>query len=371
MTEKKLPEILFIVQLPPPLHGASMMNRYIVNSKLIAGNFNSDTVNLHFTETVQDLGRFTFGKVFKTFVYAFEIIKKVLKHKPDLVYFNLTPKGFAFYRDAFYVFILKALRRKIVFHLQSKGIKENTSSSALKKLLYKIVFKNTSIICLSPRLTDDFNDIYTGRPFFVPNGIEVQMPVIDPKPESDDYVPRILYLSHYLKTKGILVLIEALSLLKERGYRFSARLTGPPADLSIQDLEAELSDRKLDGMVEVTGPRYGEDKFREFQNADIFVFPTYYEVFGLVILEAMQFRLPVVSTLEGGIPDIILENETGFLVEPQNPGMLADRLSVLLKDKDLRQRMGQEGYKRFLANYTIDKFENNICETIHSILNAS
>ena len=145
MPDKESPRLLFIVQLPPPLHGASLINSYILNSNLIRSNFNIETVNLHFAESIQELGKFSIKKVFRTFIYCFEIVKKVIKHKPDLVYFNLTPKGFAFYRDAFYVFILKLLRRKIVFHLQSKGIKENIRQSNIKKQLYKLVFKNTDI----------------------------------------------------------------------------------------------------------------------------------------------------------------------------------------------------------------------------------
>jgi uncharacterized protein len=92
---------------------------------------------------------------------------------------------------------------------------------------------------------------------------------------------------------------------------------------------------------------------------------------GIVFLVAKNDRKVFIATgygLEGAIPDIIVENETGFLVEPQNPYMLADKLSVLLNDKELRIRMGQEGYKRYLANYTIDKFEKNIFDTIQTIL---
>jgi glycosyltransferase involved in cell wall biosynthesis len=59
---------------------------------------------------------------------------------------------------------------------------------------------------------------------------------------------------------------------------------------------------------------------------------------------------------------------TGFLAEKQNPGALAEKIRLLLDDSSLRLKMGQEGYKRFLGNYTIDRFEYNICETIKTIL---
>ena len=368
MSDRKLPGLLFIVQLPPPLHGASLMNSHILKSNLLKNNFSIEIVNLHFAESIQELGKFTFEKLYRTFLYAFEIVKKVIKHKPDLVYFNLTPKGFAFYRDAFYVLLLKILGKKIVFHLQSKGIKENTSTSIIKKSLYKWVFRNTSIICLSPRLTEDFDDIYKPTPFFVPNGIEVQENNDGIESKPDNSVPMIMYLSHYLISKGVLVLIDALAILRERGCLFNARLIGPPADLTIKDLETAVAGKNLTDQVKVVGPKYGDDKFLEFRNSDIFVFPTYYEVFGLVILEAMQYGLPVVSTLEGAIPDIVVDNETGFLVGVKNPVMLADKLEILLNDKELRLRMGKEGYTRFINNYTLDKFESNILETINTIL---
>jgi glycosyltransferase involved in cell wall biosynthesis len=371
MPDKKLPRLLFILQLPPPLHGASLMNSYILNSKLLKGSFSIETVNLHFAESIHELGKFSPAKVLRTFIYCFEIVKKVIKHKPDLVYFNLTPRGFAFYRDALYVFILKLLRRNIVIYLQSKGIKENIRKSNLKKHLYHMVFNNTRIICLSPRLTDDFQEVYNSTPYFVNNGMEIQPRNSNPEEKPKDCVPQILYLSHYLRSKGILVLIESLNILKRNGYKFNARLIGPPADFTIKDLENLMVENDLNDMVQVVGPRYGEDKFLEFRKADIFVFPTYYEAFPLVLLEAMQYSLPVVSTFEGGIPDIVVDNETGFLVETHNSGMLAEKLGILINDRELRLRMGKKGYDRFLNKFTIDKFESNMFETIQTILDAS
>jgi glycosyltransferase involved in cell wall biosynthesis len=82
----------------------------------------------------------------------------------------------------------------------------------------------------------------------------------------------------------------------------------------------------------------------------------------------MQFGLPVISTFEGSIPDIVINNETGFLVETQNAQMLAEKIAILLKDKDLRIEMGKKGYERFINNYTLNHFENSMNKTFWKIL---
>lgn len=361
------------MQLPPPVHGASLMNSYVINSEILRKNFDIDIVNLQFATSIKELEKFSIRKVFKAFYFGFEIIKRVIINRPNLVYFTLAPKGLAFYRDAFYVFLLKLLKRKIVFHLHGKGIKKNVENNFLKKYLYKCVFKNTHVICLSKILIDDISEVYNSTPFIVPCGIQVQS--IDHNKAThrlNKSVPQILYLSNYIRSKGILVLIEALSILKSQKYDFSARFVGAPSDLTVEMLEKIIGDYNLTEFAEVIGPLYGEDKFMEFQRADIFAFPTYYmnETFGLVNLEAMQYSLPVISTFEGGIPDIIIDNVTGFLVETQNVQMLADKIAILLKDKDLRIKMGKNGYERFINNYTLNHFENNLKNIFQTILNS-
>jgi glycosyltransferase involved in cell wall biosynthesis len=213
-------------------------------------------------------------------------------------------------------------------------------------------------------------DVYKSTPFIVPNGIQIQPEIKEKKIQKNGSIPQILYLSHYIRDKGILILIDALKKLKNQGNIFNARLVGAPMDLKIEFLQSLVNDQNLSSCIQITGPLYGDDKITEFQKADIFVFPTYYlnETFGLVNLEAMQYSLPVISTFEGGIPDIVIDGETGFLVEAQNSEMLAEKIDILLKNKNLRMRMGKKGYERFINNFTLNHFESNLNKTFQSIL---
>jgi glycosyltransferase involved in cell wall biosynthesis len=156
-----------------------------------------------------------------------------------------------------------------------------------------------------------------------------------------------------------------------QGYKFKARFVGAPVEITIEFLKNVLNNKELSEFVEIVGPLYGNDKVLEFEKADIFVYPTYSDAFPLSILEAMQFGLHVISTIEGGIPDMVIDNETGLLVEPNNVQMIADKIAILLKDEKLRRKLGRKGYDRFMRNYTFSHFENNMNQVFNSILGVS
>ena len=79
----------------------------------------------------------------------------------------------------------------------------------------------------------------------------------------------------------------------------------------------------------------------------------------------MSYGLPCISTNEGAISEIIDDGKTGFIVDKDNPQMLAEKLEVLIKDAALRQEMGNAGKKKFEEGYTLEIFEHNIFNALH------
>src|SRR6185295_13409600 len=107
-THKK--RILFFVPLPPPIHGPALRNESLIKSEIIQSYFELDVLPFSFAVETSDLGKFSWIKIWKSIVRAFEIFFKLIKNRPHLVYLNPSLYGFAMYRDWFYTLIFKTFR---------------------------------------------------------------------------------------------------------------------------------------------------------------------------------------------------------------------------------------------------------------------
>jgi glycosyltransferase involved in cell wall biosynthesis len=361
-------KVLLVIKLPPPVTGFTVVNEQVARSEVIKSKFDLKIINLnfHFSHNIPILKHLT--QAIKFLYYNILLLQNLVLYKPDLVYFTISPVN-QFNRDFSFVLLLKIFRKKIIYHLHGKGIKEVVKNS-IKKNLYKFAYRNIEVICLSPLLAYDIEDIFKGKPFFVGNAILNKIKDYQIENRNRNPIPRILFLSNFILSKGIIDFIDALAILKSRGLEFSCILTGQEMDISYKEVNCLLVKKGLSNVVEITGPKYEEEKTKALIESDMLVFPTYYETetWGLVILEAMQASLPVISTNEGAIPEIIDDGVTGFIVEKRNIEAIAQKIEVLIKNKELRIRMGKAGRKKFLQKYTLDTFEKNMVHVFNEIL---
>ena len=213
-------------------------------------------------------------------------------------------------------------------------------------------------------------------PTLRPLGIDVTRFATEHPPFGTPGRPTILHPARLLPWKGVHVTVQALAILAGRGV--DARLVVTDT-ARIADLEDELSEYRsqvlalvrhlgLGGSVEMCAVPYSAMPGL-YQDADVVVYPTVaQEPYGLVPLEAMAAGRPVVATRSGGIPETVVDGVTGWLVEPGDPGELADRLADVLANPVGAVRMGAAGRDRVVQYFDLERY---LDETLDSYRLAS
>jgi Glycosyltransferase len=280
----------------------------------------------------------------------------------------LTTTGTAFYKDVLFIVLLRLFNIKRVYHLHNKGI-SLYQSQKLNYYLYRFVFNDADVILLSKYLRNDIQKFVTETHIHIcPNGIASCAAEINYQHlKSGDPPIRILFLSNLIESKGVFVLLEACSILQKKGIPFQCVFIGGEGNVDASRFNEKVVLMGLSDRIVYRGIKYGEEKISAFAEADIFVFPTYYECFPLVLLEAMSASLPIVSTFEGGIPDIVEDGVTGFLVPQKNAELLADKLELLILNPSLRKEMGCAGRKKYESQFTLEHFEKNLCTILQKL----
>ncbi|MGZ8556849.1 MAG: glycosyltransferase family 4 protein [Chitinophagaceae bacterium] len=352
--------ILFILHLPPPVHGAALMGAYVKSSKEVRDNFDCHFINLSASKSIGSIGKLGMKKVLFFFQLLLSTTKALLKKNYDVCYVTITSHGTAFYKDLFVVTILKIFRKKILLHFHNKGIIEGSAANNINNYLYKFVLggKKTRVVLLSPFLYYDIKKyVEPSRVYYCANGIPAPGMPDDVSEKKLAGPVRILFLSNMMMAKGVFVLLDACVLLSKSNISFECHFVGDWLDISETTFDQKVKELHLSGKIFAYGKKYGQEKNAFYQQSDIFVFPSLDEAFPLVLLEAMQFKLPIVASDVGGVQEIVIDKQTGFVVQRNDAEALACKLLSLIKDASLRNSMGISGKKRFEDNFTLEKFE--------------
>ncbi len=360
---------MFVVPLPPPVHGSNLMNQCVLNCDSLYELFDVKVLPLHYACSIGDIGKVRFKKGYLFIKYAINIFAYIYRFRPDAVYFVPAVTGVSFLRDLLISLIIKVSGIEIIYHLHGKGFKEK-SRNPIKKIVYKLFFKNAKIILLSKRLFSDISDVAEKKNCrYLANGIKAEFNNFSFLRDEDNGKPKILFISNLHESKGPLILLEACYSLKKWGKKFEAVFIGNcSASISKDSFESKIKKMDLEDCVRFLGPKYGDEKLDYLLAADIMAFPSMRDAFPLVLLEGMAAGLPIVSTREGAIPDIVDEGVTGFLVEKADSGMLAEKLRLLIEDPAKRKAMGKAGKNKFRNNYTVQSFYKNFINILEDFI---
>jgi len=166
----------------------------------------------------------------------------------------------------------------------------------------------------------------------------------------------ILYVGYLQKCKGFDILIRALETIGRRYTDWQLTVVGNTNFLySYAKNCLDLINRfGISDRVNFLGRVNGDDLEEIYRSADIFVLPSIREGYGMAIKEAASYGLPIISTNVGGIPEIVEDGKSAILVEPGDVEGLRDALVKLMKDKDLRKRLGDSALKTVDFDYNWD-----------------
>jgi glycosyltransferase involved in cell wall biosynthesis len=178
----------------------------------------------------------------------------------------------------------------------------------------------------------------------------------EPELNNDNYQNKnIIFVGVYWERKGGPDLVKAFE--KVLKVHPDAKLTIVGCSPSV-----DIPNCNVVGKVKV------EELDNYYLNSSIFCLPTKREPFGIVFIEAMMHKLPIVSNRIGALPDFVTDDKNGFLVEPGNSDQLAEVLIRMLNDPEMCKRFGEAGYELVEDHYTWDRVGQRLKENITPFL---
>lgn len=349
--------------MPPPFIGPAVATLRLLNAPLMRESFELLFLDLSDQEGVEGIGRVNVHNIRVALRHACRSLGMVLRHRPDVLYIPIDRGLWGFLRDMAIMLPAWVLGVRVVAHLRAGRFDLIHDFGVLGRIVARIGLATVDrMLVLGESLRGIFGSFVPSRRIrVVPNGIDLSnWPAVE-REAGMRQRPTIAYLGNLFEDKGAHVMLQALPAIKRDVGDVIVEFAGDWIVDAYRVRCMELVERLgLNDNVRFHG-RVDERAKRDLLNrADLLAFvPVRPEGSPWVVLEAMASSLPVIGTPQGTMRETIVDRVTGFLIEPDDPSALADRVTLLLRDDLLRREMGEAGRQRiesvFAENRTLER----------------
>ena len=354
------PRIMILGQFPPSSGGICTNLQNLLGSSL--------KEKYHFllfptgSKKYGKAGYFEESIVQKTFRAAgafFRYMVTLVTNRPDGAHINTSISSFSLWRDLFFLGLTKLFRVKVLFQIHGGRLDEflETRSFFSNLVILRMLRLADQIAVLSSLQKQAFEKFgIQNEVMIVPNIVDADKFSRNPrgKESSGNSEKRIVMLfvtPIFYRKKGVWEILEAIPQVIQQHKNVTFVFIG--ADQEESAMKKYTLENGLQGHVKFLGRQFDQAIIDAYNDADIFLLPSYEEGFPLTILEAMAAGLPVISTPVGAIPEVIENGINGFLIPPRNSQALAEKLILLVENRKLRETMAENNKGKVREKYDL------------------
>lgn len=328
--------LMVIGQLPPPIHGSTVMTRTLIETLKVLGHTVS-LVDRRFSTSVAEVGLFSFRKLGSAAWMPFRLLYRVLRVRPTAVIFFATNSTYSLISDWLLSEILRLFDTRVILYLHTVGYERIAGRGPRWTWLVKRLLKSGhTVVILGPTLARDVTRwVRQERIAIVPN--MAADPIDIPDSPDVNKPPMVLYFSNLVPAKGADVFVDtALQLIRKQSTGHFVLAGASTNDEFTDSLKSRVAAAGADSRFTFAGPVADvRRKWQLLHEASVLAFPSAYpfEAQPLTILEALAVGTPVVAFDIGGIRDVIRDGIDGILVDAGNRTAFERALSLFLSSQ--------------------------------------
>ena len=259
-------------------------------------------------------------------------------------------------------------------HGRNNGL-HNEEQCQINDIEWWLSYEAWKIICCSKYMRKELQRVFLLPPdklAVIPNGIRLENELEEsaslPEKIYDPTAKLIFYVGRLVPEKGVQVMLDAAPAILKRfpHAHFVIAGTGPYAE----HLKRRSREMGLDNKVAFAGYIDEATKNELYRCASVSVFPSLYEPFGIVALEAMAMGTPLIVSSCGGLDEIIDHGVEGLKIYPGDAGSLAEQVCRLLNDEEWAASLAEKAYQKAIQNYSWEKIASQTAEVYGQIVLA-